>query len=123
MTLPSLHVQCAALADHPEVWTDQEGFGVEGFGFRCISPPLYSSSFSFHFLLSPLDLEVGVDYCRTILRSRCLVLDVTPFATTHKFSTSFPASIRRHAACRWLKCLFYFLFLLTYFMHRVAVVV
>jgi len=28
-----LHAQCAALADRPEVWTNKEGFGVEG--LRC----------------------------------------------------------------------------------------
>jgi len=26
-------MQCAALADCPEVWTDKEGLGVEGTGF------------------------------------------------------------------------------------------
>ena len=60
-------MQCTVLANRPKVWTDKEGFRVEGFWFRCVSFFFCSSSFSLHFPFSPLDLEIGIEYHRTIL--------------------------------------------------------
>jgi len=40
---PLLHPQHTALADHPKVWTDKEGFGVEGF-WSCCMPFFFCSS-------------------------------------------------------------------------------
>jgi len=82
-------MQCTALANCPEVWTDKEGFGVEGIGSHCMHSFFYFSSLSLHFPLSPLDLEVGIEYCHTILRSHRLVLTLHPLQQLINFRHCF----------------------------------